>query len=306
MKLQRHPQNPILLPDPASDWEAYNVFNPAVIHHNGLFHMHYRAQGSDWVSRIGYAVSVDGINWNRLRRPVLEPFDVTESRGVEDPRVTLLEGRFYMCYTGYGSEFFGEGEATHYGGGITPMIAVSDNLVAWERLGPLVRGEDNKDHVLFPRCINGRYVALHRRPPQIWLAESCDLMHWPPERMRPIFGPRPENGWDEKRVGGNGVPIETEHGWLMFYHAYDNRHVYRLGVCLLDLEDPTRVIKRPKDFIFEPQELWELRGDVPNVVFSCANPVVNGTVYIYYGGADHVVGLATCELSDLLDFALNG
>ena len=87
--------------------------------------------------------------------------------------------------------------------------------------------------------------------------------------------------------------------------VYDD-HVYRLGVCLLDLDDPARVIHRPKEFIFEPDELWELRGDVPNVVFSCANPVVNNTVYIYYGGADHVIGLATCTLGELLDFARNG
>jgi len=132
------------------------------------------------------------------------------------------------------------------------------------------------------------------------------LIRWPEEHMRPIFGPRPRNGWDEKRVGGNGVPIKTEHGWLMFYHAYNDDHVYRLGVCLLDIEDPSHVINRPKGFIFEPQELWELRGDVPNVVFSCANPVVDGTVYVYYGGADHVIGLATCTLNDLLDFARHG
>ena len=85
MKLQRHPANPLLLPDPASDWETYNVFNPSVIHHNGLFHMHYRAQGMDWLSRIGYAVSADGIHWNRLRRPVLEPLDASDARGIEDP-----------------------------------------------------------------------------------------------------------------------------------------------------------------------------------------------------------------------------
>lgn len=306
MKLQRHPANPILLPDPGSDWETYNVFNPSVIYHNGLFHMHYRAQGLDWVSRIGYAVSLDGIHWNRLRRPVLEPHDASDARGVEDPRVTALERHFYMCYTAYGNGFAGKSEPTHAGGGVMPMIAVSDNLIIWEPLGPIVRGEDNKDHLLFPRRINGRYVALHRRPPQVWLAESDDLIHWPAERMRAIFGPRPDNGWDEKRVGGNGVPIETEHGWLMLYHAYNEQHVYRLGVCLLDLEDPTHVIHRPKEFIFEPNELWELRGDVPNVVFSCANPVVNGTVYVYYGGADHVIGLATCALDELLDFARNG
>jgi predicted GH43/DUF377 family glycosyl hydrolase len=305
VKLRRHPANPILLPDPHSDWETYNVFNPSVIYHNGLFHMHYRAQGLDWVSRIGYAMSADGVRWNRLRRPVLEPIDESDARGVEDPRVTELDGLFYMCYTAYGRKFPNGGSeaSTHAGGGVTPMIARSENLITWERLGPIVRGEDNKDHVLFPRRVNGRYLALHRRPPQVWLAESDDLLTWPAERMRPIFGPRPENGWDEKRVGGNGVPIETEHGWLLLYHAYNNEHVYRLGVGLLDLDDPARVIHRPKDHVFEPEELWELRGDVPNVVFSGANPVVNGQVYVYYGGADHVIGLATCTLRELLEFA---
>ena len=121
--------------------------------------------------------------------------------------------------------------------------------------------------------------------------------------MRPLFGPRPDNWWDCKSVGANGVPIETEHGWLMFYHAYDHEHVYRLGVCLLDLEDPARVINRPWEPVFAPQEAWELRGDVPNVVFSCANPVVEGTVYVYYGAADHVIGLATCALDELLAYA---
>ncbi len=308
MKLQRHPANPLLLPDPTSEWETYNVFNPSVIHHAGLFHMHYRAQGLDWVSRIGYAVSVDGVHWNRLRQPVLGPTDQVDARGVEDPRVTEIDGRFYLCYTAYGNHFEGIGVPTHAGlGGITPMIAVSDNLIAWQRLSAIVRGEDNKDHVLFPRRINGRYMALHRRAPNVCLAESDDLLNWPAARMRPIFGPRPEGeGWDEKRVGGNGVPIETEHGWLVLYHAYNNRHVYRLGVCLLDLEDPARIVHRPKDFIFEPSEIWELKGDVPNVVFSCANPVVDGQVYVYYGGADHVIGLATCPLSDLLAFARQG
>jgi beta-1,2-mannobiose phosphorylase / 1,2-beta-oligomannan phosphorylase len=300
MKLTRASSTPILLPDPASEWETYNVFNPSVIYANGLFHMHYRAQGLDWISRIGYAVSDDGMTWNRLRRPVLEPVDERDSRGVEDPRVTEIDGTYYMAYTAYGSS---RTEAFR----ITPMFARSHNLITWERIGPLVQGEDNKDHVLFPRKIDGCYVSLHRRPPQVWLAESDDLIIWPEERMRPIFGPRPDNaGWDEKRVGGNGVPIETPYGWLMLYHAYNDHHVYRIGVCLLDLHDPSCVLSRPREFIFEPEELWELRGDVPNVVFSCANPVVNDIVHVYYGGADHVIGLATCDLPDLLDYARHG
>jgi len=121
--------------------------------------------------------------------------------------------------------------------------------------------------------------------------------------MAPIFGPRPDNNWDNLKVGANGPPIYTEQGWLMLYHGVDEEKVYRLGVCLLDLENPSRVINRPTEPIFWPEELWELRGDVPNVVFSCANPVVEGTVYVYYGGGDHVIGLATCRLDELLDFA---
>lgn len=304
MKLKRHHANPILLPDPTSDWETYNVFNPSVIYHNGLFHMHYRAQGLDWVSRIGYAVSEDGIHWNRLRRPVLEPADDSDSRGVEDPRVTELDGVFYMCYTAYGRSFQGEGEPTHAGGGILPMIARSENLITWERIGPIVRGEDNKDHVLFPRRISGRYAALHRRWPHIWLAYSDDLRSWPEKDMVPILGPRADNGWDSRSVGSNGVPIETDAGWLLLYHAYDPDHIYRFGVCLLDLAQPQQVLQRPLSPIFAPEELWELRGDVTNVVFSCANPIVNDDVYVYYGGGDHVIGLATGSLAELLHFAL--
>ncbi len=123
--------------------------------------------------------------------------------------------------------------------------------------------------------------------------------------MAPVFGPRRENDWESERVGANGVPIETECGWLLLYHATDRENVYRFGVCLLDLQDPTKVIRRPTKPIFWPEELWELRGDVPHVVFSCANPVVDGTMYVFYGGADHVIGLATCPLDEVLDHALH-
>jgi predicted GH43/DUF377 family glycosyl hydrolase len=306
MRLERCPESPILLPDPTSDWECYNVFNPGVLHHNGLFHMFYRAQGLDRVSRIGYAVSEDGLLWNRMRRPILAPVDGSDSRGVEDPRVVEIEGTFYMTYTAYGRDFQGTGQPTHLGGGILPMIARSENLLTWERLGPIVSGEDNKDHVLFPRRIGGRYTALHRRWPRVWLAYSEDLVTWREEDMVPVFGPRPDVPWEAKSVGGNGVPIETEHGWLMLSHGYGEDHVYHLGACLLDLEDPSRVLRRPWSPLLWPEELWELEGSVPNVVFSCANPVVEGKLYVYYGGADHVIGLATAALDDLVEYVLRG
>jgi len=289
MRLRRHPDNPILKPDPLNEWESLNVFNCGVVYHNGLFHMLYRAQGVDYVSRIGYAVSADGVRFNRLREPVLSPQDEWETRGVEDPRVTYLadEGRFIMAYTAYSPR------------GITPMFAESTNLITWRRIGPLVTGEDNKDHVLFPRKIGGRYVTFHRRPPAIWIGFSDDLREW--GGFQVVMEPRPGN-WDCKRVGAGGVPIETEHGWLVLYHAYDYEHVYRFGACLLDLDDPTQVIARPREFLLQPEETWELKGDVPNAIFSAANPVVDGTVYVYYGGADRVVGLATCTLGELLDW----
>lgn len=293
MRLQRHPASPILKPNPLNEWEALNVFNCGVVHHNELFHMFYRAQGVDYVSRIGYALSRDGVHFNRLQQPLLSPQDEWETRGVEDPRITYLadEGRFVMAYTAYSPR------------GVTPMFAESTNLITWRRLGPLVTGEDNKDHVLFPHRIGGRYVTLHRRPPSIWLASSQDLVHWGGFKM--VMGPRPGN-WDGNRVGAGGVPIPTEHGWLVLYHGYDDEIVYRFGVCLLDLDDPTRVLSRPEGFLLEPQEVWELKGDVPRAIFSAANPVVEGTVYVYYGGADRVVGLATCQLDALLAFARSG
>jgi predicted GH43/DUF377 family glycosyl hydrolase len=140
----------------------------------------------------------------------------------------------------------------------------------------------------------------------VCLAYSDELHTWHEEDMAPIYGPRPNNDWDSLSVGSNGPPIETEHGWLCINHAYNSSRIYRMGAVLLDLEDPSIVIARPSKPIFWPEQMWELRGDVPNVVFSCANPVVDGTVYLFYGGGDHVIGLATCKLDELVNFVLEG
>lgn len=292
MELIRHPESPILYPNPLNQWEAMNVFNCAVTRHNGLFHMHYRAQGVDFISRIGYAVSADGIHWNRLQQPVLAPHNGREDyRGVEDPRVTPLDGVFYMCYTAYGIN-------SYY-----PMIARSENLITWEDVGPVEKAE-NKDHVLFPEKIGGRYAIFHRRRPHVWVAYSDDLKTWTDHQI--IMSPRENNDWDAESIGANGLPIKTEHGWVMIYHGYGEDHIYRHSVALLDLEDPAKVINRPKGYIMEPVETWELKGDVPNVTFSCANLVVGDELYFYYAGADRIIGLATATFSDLVDFARFG
>src|SRR5690606_17693492 len=226
----------------------------------------------DYVSRIGYAVSLDGLHWNRLEQPVLVPHRGAEDyRGVEDPRVTPLDGGFYMTYTAYGAnEYY-------------PMIAQSKNLIDWVDIGPLEK-QRNKDHVLFPEKIGGRYAILHRRPPNIWIGFSDDLVTWTDHKI--LMTPLDDVPWASKSIGANGLPIKTEHGWLLFYHGYGPEHVYRHSVALLDLEDPTRVLHRPKTTIIEPRETWEIRGDVPNVVFSCSNNVVGDELWFYYAGAD--------------------
>jgi predicted GH43/DUF377 family glycosyl hydrolase len=290
--LARHPKSPLLYPNPLHRWEAMNVFNCAVTQHNGLFHMHYRAQGVDFISSIGYAVSLYGLNWNRLENPVMIPHQGEDDRrGVEDPRVTPLDGIFYMTYTAYGAN------------GNFPMIAKSQNLIDWQDVAPLEKTE-NKDHVLFPEKINGRYCILHRRRPHIWLAYSDDLIHWDNHTI--IMSPRSESDWDSRSIGANGVPIKTAEGWLLFYHGYADSHIYRQSVALLDLENPAKLIHRPTTFFMQPEETWEIKGDVPNVIFSCSNNVVGDELWFYYAGADRVVGLATAPFADILEFARNG
>ncbi len=302
-QLTRVSNQPVMIPLPESAWECENVFNPSVIYKDRLFHMHYRAEGKDWISRIGYAVSKDGIHWNRLREPVLVPSTRYDAKGVEDPRVTYLDGVYYMAYCG---NSYYNGKGVEYCGSIYPMFARSTDLINWEVIGPMVEGEDNKDHMLFPRKFNGKFCSFHRRRPDIWIAYSRDLKDWPEAEMKKLCGARPDVAWEGKYIGMNGVPIEVEEGWLAFYHGADAKHVYRIGVMLLDKDDPSKIIAQPKTPILEPRERWECRGDVPNVVFSTTNLLVDNTVYVYYGGADHVIGLATGKLDDILDFVKKG
>ncbi len=285
MLLKRSMLNPILSPNPLQAWEALNVFNAAAIYHNGLFHLFYRAQGSDYISRIGYAVSQDGFHWSRLDKPVFSPQTDWEVRGVEDPRITLLEDRLYMTYTAWSPS------------GIRAALAVSDNLIAWERLGILLPDEDNKDVALFPARFAGRYCLVHRREPDIWLAYSSDLKSWQDHQqiMRPIPG-----GWEHKKIGLAGTPTRLAEGWLMIYHAVDANNIYRLGAALLDGQDPGKVIARCPQPILEPAEMWEIKGDVPNVVFSCGHIIKDERLYVYYGGADRLMGVATCTMEAIL------
>ena len=287
MQLQRYAGNPILKPRQEHPWEARAVFNCAVVCHNGLFHMLYRAVAMNLVSTIGYAVSRDGFDWLRLDRPVLELANDFETKGVEDPRITRIGDTFYMVYVAYSEQ------------GVRVSLAASSNLIAWERLGVILPDEDNKDAALFPEQIGGYYYLLHRRPPDVWIARSDDLLHWTDHQI--IMRPRPGT-WEALKIGAAGPPVKTDQGWLFFYHGVEEGKVYRLGVALLDLNDPTVVLKRQEEPILEPEEEWERHGDVANVVFSCGQVMTEDTLYLYYGGADSVIGVATADKGQVLTF----
>ncbi len=284
IELTRYSGNPILVPSTYNAWETDNVFNAAITKYNDLIYMHYRAQGLDRISRIGCAVSADGYHFNRMEHPVLEPANAFETFGVEDPRITELDGVFYMLYTAYSEH------------GVRVSLARSTNLITWERMGIVLPDEDNKDAALFPQKINGHYCMFHRRPPDIWIAYSDDLLHWTDHQI--IMEPRPEL-WDCKRIGAGGPPLHTEHGWLVFYHGYNDDHIYCLGVAMLDGADPSIVLKRQEEAVLCPKTPWELWGDVPNVCFACGNIEMNNQYLVYYGGGDHVMAVASVSKADI-------
>lgn len=289
MKLRRYPGNPVLAPIADHPWESRTVFNCGVAQSDDGVVLIYRAQGkADNVSRLGYAVSRDGYTFLRRDRPVFAPADETETFGVEDPRLTRIGDDLYMVYTAWSPL------------GIQVAMASTRDFVSWRRHGIVLPGPDNKDAAIFPEKVGGRYVMFHRLPPAIWLAYSDDLIHW--GDYRKILEPRP-GLWDGLKLGAGGPPLKTERGWLCIYHGVDPDRVYRLGVVLLDLEDPTKVLNWPAAPILEPEEPWELRGDVPNVVFTCGTAEVGNEYFVYYGGADKVVAVATVAKAALIDFA---
>ncbi|MHB1190962.1 MAG: glycoside hydrolase family 130 protein, partial [Armatimonadota bacterium] len=300
MELERYEGNPVISPT-ENWWETKAVFNCAAARSNGKIHLLYRAVGNDNVSRLGYAMSENGYDIAR-REP--EPSyqsigDELEKLGVEDPRITPIDGTFYITYTGV--SLYPCDEVPR-----TMMEAVpwrcrvgllsTKDFVEYRKHGCILPDMDNKDVVLFPEKIGGRYVMLHRIFPNIWIAYSDDMVTW--RDHKPIMRVQPTS-WDCNRIGAGAPPIKTERGWLNFYHGVDHRRIYRLGILLLDLNDPSKVIGKSAEPIFSPAEDYEKVGLVPNVVFTCGVVEKDGTYFVYYGGADKVIGVATISASDL-------
>jgi beta-1,2-mannobiose phosphorylase / 1,2-beta-oligomannan phosphorylase len=285
----------------ANWWENKAVFNCAAARSNGTVHLLYRAIGEDGVSRFGHAATTNGLDISqRDSTPNYESIgDELEKLGVEDPRITCIEGTYYITYTGVSLYPCCESEGN-------PIESVpwrcrvgllsTRDFMTYEKHGCIVPDMDNKDVVLFPERVDGKYVMLHRTFPNIWMAYSEDMVHWHDHKLLMRVQP---TSWDCNRIGAGAPPIKTDDGWLNFYHGVDHQRHYRLGVLLLDLDDPSKVLGKSVDPILSPEEHWEKEGLVPNVLFTCGAVEKNDHYLVYYGGADKVIGVATMPRSDV-------
>lgn len=305
--MKRYNKNPILRPIPGHSWESRAVYNPAAIDLGGLVHILYRAQGENNTSTIGYATSKNGLSiTSRALEPIYiprEPFeqkagDPNGNSGCEDPRLTQIGDRIYMCYTAYD--------------GVRPPVVAASSIgvdeflnhqwQAWTK--PIVvtpTGIDDKDTCILPEKIKGKYMILHRLGTHV-CADFLDSLNFDIDkasRCIQLLGPRP-GMWDSQKVGIAAPPLKTKYGWILLYHGVSKNKTYRVGAALLDLKDPTTVLSRTVSPLFEPTEQYEHEGQVPHVVFPCGAVIRDGVVYVYYGGGDSVVGVATIKLTDLV------
>jgi len=301
----RASENPILTAQ-GDGFESRDVFNAASIDINGSIYILYRAMDKANTSTIGLAVSRDGITIDeRLSAPIYSPredFEMkrgtpTGNSGCEDPRIVRIGDLLHMTYTAY--------DGVHSPTGAVSSISVDDFLARrWDLWStPFLLtpdGYDDKDIMLLPEKIGENYLLYHRVNNQI----CADLL---PSltggkrvsRCIEIMAPRP-GMWDGAKVGSAAPPIKVGANWLMIYHGVSRHGVYRLGAAILD-SSGTSVLARTADPIFEPLEKYEKEGEIPNVVFSCGTVVRGDTLFLYYGAADKVIGVATASLAHMLD-----
>jgi len=298
---KRYEANPILTPE---NWPyATNaVFNPAAVKLNTETLLLVRVEDMRGFSHLTVARSADGFtNWQIDPEPTLEADQSSreERWGLEDPRIIWLEEQkqFAITYISFSE------------GGPVVSLAITKNFKTFARLGALLPPED-KDACLFPCRFRGRFALIHRPivrgEAHIWISFSPDLKHWGDHR--PLIRTRSAY-WDCHRVGLGCQPVETPHGWMIFYHGVrvtSAGGIYRVGLALLDLEEPWRVLRRSDEWVFGPRAPYERVGDVDDVVFPSGVIVQKETdqVNLYYGAADCVVAVATASLSKLLDYIM--
>ncbi|MCH8277225.1 MAG: glycosidase [Bacteroidetes bacterium] len=316
---------PILEPNDRLPWATGATFNPGVWYDADTVHMLFRAipkgytpiSGSstgssdpvpgydNYISYIGYASSSDGVNFTVREEPFIRPDMDFDRFGVEDPRISKIDDIYLITYTALCSPAF----TVPLGERIA--LATTSEFKTVEKHGVIGPPVPDKDAVIFPRRIGGRIAMLHRISPDIQIVYFDDL--------EDLFNPsgsmwrshlefldehvlmRPQAEWEAKKIGAGPTPVETRDGWLLIYHGVDERHVYRVGLALLDLDDPRRIISRTASPVFVPEVDFELEGDIDNVVFPQGAIVIDSVLHLYYGAADRVIGHASAPLDAVLE-----
>ena len=296
---RRYPYNPILT---AKDWPypVNVVLNPAATMFDGKVLLLARVEDRRGFSHLTKAVSADGIsNWVIDKAPTMEPDPEhpEEAWGIEDPRITYIPElkKYAVVYTAYSES------------GPVVSMAMTEDFERFDRLGPIMPPED-KDATIFPCRFGDRWMLIHRpieRGANMWISCSNNLRYWGDHKI--LINSRGGSWWDGWKVGACAQPLETPAGWLILYHGVRQTAsgaIYRLGLALLDRDDPLKVLHRSDEWVLGPQEVYEKEGDVQDVVFPCGWVLDNetGKIKMYYGAADTCIALASASLDEILDY----
>lgn len=323
----------IILKKTNLEFENKGVYNPACIQVDHVTHMFYRALNKNNVSSIGYCQLINNKVVKRLKTPILFPQFDYEKKGVEDPKITFLEGTYYLLYTAHdGSNaliaYATSNDLIHFTkqGLVSPRISydkaedifrdseVRERYTMFEMLFKERGGKDiflfEKDASLFPKKFNNQFALLHRILPGIQIIYFNDFADLTEKRWLDYFKDLgkfividPLYWYESRNVGGGCPPIETDGGWLIIYHAVEDTplgKIYHAAATLLDLKNPLKVLGRLKEPLFSPQAPWEKKGITNNVVFPTGAVVRDGKLYIYYGAADTVIAAKSMDLDELL------
>ncbi|MBB6062173.1 beta-1,4-mannooligosaccharide/beta-1,4-mannosyl-N-acetylglucosamine phosphorylase [Thermosipho japonicus] len=291
----RYSKNPIIKRNQARN--SNSIFNSAVVNFKEGFAGVFRVDDTERNMNLRRGFSKDGINWKIDDSPInfIRENEEIESEYKYDPRVIYIEDRYWITWcNGYHGPTIGVGFTFDF----EKFYQIENAFLPYNRNG-----------VLFPRKINGKYAMLSRPSDKghtsfgdIFYSESPDMIHWGNHRfvMSPGYSP-----WQSLKIGAGPSPIETNEGWLLFYHGVllsCNGYVYSFGAALLDLDKPWKVIKKSKKYLLSPQMIYEQIGDVQNVVFPVSALVKDNKVAIYYGAADTVTALCFGYINEIIDW----
>ena len=315
---KRYLNNPILTANKNNWWESKAVFNCTASYDGRKIHMLYRAIGEydHYISRIGYGSSTDGFNFTRRNNPAIFPTQEYEIYGMEDPRATQIGDEIFISYVVL-SDYVKSYPK------VFSALAVTKDYKKFNKLGIITKnfnynkgitffpGKFNLDYNLSSNNNNTYYLILHRpdisidlnlktlgRDIYLSITNSLSTLN------NSIILLKPEQAWENLKIGTGPSPIKTRKGWLLFYHGVSIDRIYRVGAALLDLKDPRQIIARTKQPLLEPVEKYEKIGDVNNVVFPTGAVVIDKKILLYYGGADKVCCLASANLNELLEYIM--